>query len=58
MIKVLPESRGNVLVLRAVLGDEYQQLINDIMHHHKPALDAYGATNPAEFLAVVTEAFF
>jgi hypothetical protein len=26
--------------------------------HHRPPLDPYGATNPAEFFAVATEAFF
>ena len=50
--------RSMYIAWARVLGDEYQYLINDIMHHHKPDLDAYGATNPAEFFAVVTEAFF
>ena len=50
--------RSMYIAWARVLGDEYQHLINDIMHHHKPALDAYGAANPAEFFAVVTEAFF
>ncbi len=43
---------------KGVLGPEYQQLISDIEHHHKTVLDAYGVTSPAEFFAVVTEAFF
>ncbi len=41
-----------------VLGRSYQQLIEDIEHHHRHLIDAYGASNPAEFFAVVTETFF
>jgi len=41
-----------------VMGDEYQHLIEDIHHHHRTVIDAYGATNPAEFFAVVTETLF
>lgn len=41
-----------------VLGREYEALI-DALHRGRPTtLDAYGATNPAEFFAVVTEHFF
>lgn len=36
----------------------YENLQNTIEHHHKPWLDPYGATEPAEFFAVLTEAFF
>ncbi len=41
-----------------VLGREYQHLIDDLKSRRRPFIDAYGATNPAEFFAVVTEAFF
>jgi hypothetical protein len=41
-----------------VLGAEYEHLLDDLMHHHRHLIDAYGATSPAEFFAVVTEAFF
>ena len=42
----------------AVLGAEYAALI-DALHRDEPtAIDPYGATNPAEFFAVITEAFF
>jgi Mlc titration factor MtfA (ptsG expression regulator) len=41
-----------------VMGNEYQHLIQDIHQHHRTVIDAYGATNPAEFFAVVTETFF
>lgn len=41
-----------------VLSEEYQELIDHIKKHHKSDISAYGATNPAEFFAVVTEYFF
>ncbi len=41
-----------------VLGREYEKLLNDLRHNHQSLIDAYGATNPAEFFAVVTELFF
>ena len=36
----------------------YEDLRHSLRHHHKPWLDPYGATEPAEFFAVLTEAFF
>jgi MtfA peptidase len=41
-----------------VLSNEYNSLLIDIEQNHQHLIDAYGATNPAEFFAVVTEAFF
>jgi len=41
-----------------VLGDEYEKLRDDIERDGSHVLDEYGATNPAEFFAVATEAFF
>jgi Mlc titration factor MtfA (ptsG expression regulator) len=41
-----------------VLGKEYESLIATLQHHAPTFLRAYGATNPAEFFAVVTEFFF
>jgi Mlc titration factor MtfA (ptsG expression regulator) len=41
-----------------VLSQEYEQLLRDLEHHRRDCIDAYGATNPAEFFAVVTECFF
>jgi hypothetical protein len=40
------------------MDDEYERLRRD--HHlgRYSVLDHYGATNPAEFFAVATEAFF
>ncbi|MBN1419637.1 MAG: zinc-dependent peptidase [Planctomycetes bacterium] len=41
-----------------ILGAEYRHLIRDIERGRPSDIDAYGATNPAEFFAVATEAFF
>ena len=41
-----------------ILGREYQQLSEDARADRPTLLDKYGATNPAEFFAVVTEHFF
>lgn len=40
------------------LGGEYQELLDRVAAHKPSDIDAYGATNPAEFFAVLTEAFF
>lgn len=40
-----------------VLGHDFDELVRDRRHHHRDVIDQYGATNPAEFVAVVTEAF-
>jgi Mlc titration factor MtfA (ptsG expression regulator) len=41
-----------------VLGNEYGKLLDDLKRHHRHLIDDYGASSPAEFFAVVTEAFF
>jgi len=41
-----------------VLSFEYQQLLKALETGHRHLIDAYGATSPAEFFAVVTELFF
>jgi len=41
-----------------VLGHEFEQLVRNKAQHHRTDIDQYGAKNPAEFFAVVTEAFF
>lgn len=41
-----------------VMTAEYTQLVSEAEHGHPKVLDAYGATNPAEFFAVATECFF
>jgi len=40
------------------LSTEYEQLRARVAQERKHVLDSYGATNPAEFFAVATEAFF
>ena len=41
-----------------VLGRDFDELVRDTEGDHRTLIDAYGATNPAEFFAVVTETFF
>jgi len=41
-----------------VLGAEYQGLIDDLANRRPTVLRPYGAKDPGEFFAVVTEAFF
>lgn len=41
-----------------VLSREYEELLRDLEQNHRHMIDSYGATNPAEFFAVVTEEFF
>ena len=41
-----------------VLSAEYEQLRIKAEKEQRSVLDSYGATNPAEFFAVITEAFF
>jgi Mlc titration factor MtfA (ptsG expression regulator) len=40
------------------LGAEYDDLLARVAAHQPADIDEYGATSPAEFFAVVTEAFF
>ncbi len=41
-----------------MLGKEYKKFLRSLERHQKTPIDEYGATNPAEFFAVVTECFF
>jgi len=41
-----------------VLGQEFNDLIDDLARGKSHLIDPYGATEPAEFFAVVTEIFF
>ena len=41
-----------------VLGAEFAQLQQDVAAGSNPLLDAYGASDPAEFFAVASEAFY
>lgn len=40
------------------LGEAFEDLRDDVRARRRQVLDAYGATNPAEFFAVATETFF
>ena len=50
--------RSMYIAWARVLGREYAQLADDLEHHRRTVLDGYGASAPAEFFAVATEAFF
>lgn len=54
---VLPR-RSMYVAWARVLGKEYEHLQRAVAHHHRTVMNAYGATNPAEFFAVATETFF
>lgn len=54
---ILPR-RAMYLPWARVLGREFARLARDAARNHRTDLDPYGATNPAEFFAVATEAFF
>ena len=53
----LPE-RSMYAAWARILGREYERLLRDEATLKRTVIDPYGATNPAEFFAVVTEAFF
>lgn len=42
----------------AVFSDAFDHLQQQLAHHHRPGINAYGATTPAEFFAVASEYFF
>jgi MtfA peptidase len=51
-------ARGRYASWARVLGQEFEEL-SQRLHQGRPSdIDAYGATNPSEFFAVVTEMFF
>jgi Mlc titration factor MtfA (ptsG expression regulator) len=52
------ETRGDYLTWARVMSAEFNALRNASDAGLPTLLDQYGATNPAEFFAVVTEAFF
>lgn len=41
-----------------IVGNEYQKFLHTIEQNQKTLIDDYGATNLAEFFAVITELFF
>lgn len=52
------ESRSRYAPWARVLSEEYERLQERVAEGRRTFIDDYGATNPAEFFAVVTEAFF
>jgi Mlc titration factor MtfA (ptsG expression regulator) len=52
------ERRSGYLAWARVLGAEYRALIDDLRNQRPTVLGPYAAQSPAEFFAVVTEAFF
>ncbi len=51
-------SRARYVAWARVLGKEYETLSDRVHAGRSSDIDSYGATNPAEFFAVVTEMFF
>ena len=49
---------GNYDKWAQVMGKEFVNLRGAVSKHHRSDIDTYGATNEAEFFAVVTEYFF
>lgn len=52
------EQRSHYIPWARVLSAEYESLRRKTDRGRKSVLDQYGSTNPAEFFAVATEAFF
>jgi Mlc titration factor MtfA (ptsG expression regulator) len=52
------ERRSAYASWATILGEEYEKLIRKKKRHRKTVLRKYGATHPAEFFAVATEAYF
>jgi Mlc titration factor MtfA (ptsG expression regulator) len=51
-------SRGHYARWSKVLGEEYERLRESVEAGEQSLLDDYGATDPAEFFAVLAEVFF
>ena len=56
-VPILPR-RADYATWAEVMRDEYQQLCHQVQRGQRTVMNAYGATNPAEFFAVATETFF
>jgi len=52
------ESRASYAEWAKVLGEDFVTLRKKLSRHERDVIDAYGATNEAEFFAVSTEVFF
>jgi Mlc titration factor MtfA (ptsG expression regulator) len=51
-------ARARYTAWAAVLGQEFTELVDKVHAGRGSDIDKYGATNPAEFFAVITETFF
>lgn len=56
-LPILPRAL-DYAVWAKIMTAEYLQLCDRVENSKKTVIDSYGATNPAEFFAVATEAFF
>jgi Mlc titration factor MtfA (ptsG expression regulator) len=54
----LLERRSMYVAWARILGAAFHELQRDVQQGRSTVMDAYGATNPAEFFAVATESFF
>jgi Mlc titration factor MtfA (ptsG expression regulator) len=52
------DGHSSYAVWAEVLSGEYERLRKRVSKSRKSVMDAYGATNPAEFFAVASETFF
>jgi Mlc titration factor MtfA (ptsG expression regulator) len=52
------ENRSSYKTWARVLSTEYEVLMNKTKKHRRSVINKYGAVNPAEFFAVITETFF
>lgn len=57
-VPALPGGQDQYDEWAEVMSQEYDDLVAQSKHGRADLLDVYGATNPAEFFAVSTEAFF
>lgn len=51
-------TRDSYAIWSQVFSEEFQKLHRELAMGFRTLIDSYGATNPAEFFAVVTELFF
>jgi Mlc titration factor MtfA (ptsG expression regulator) len=48
----------DIMAWSTSLSAAYESLVRQVQHHHRPCINPYAATNPAEFFAVISEYFF
>lgn len=52
------EKRSQYISWARIFSKEYEEFVENVHKGHQTLIDSYGATNAAEFFAVVTETFF